>query len=353
MNNSTVVAADILSLLSKIAQGVGALAGVPVAPGMASLLSTLFTAVANQGGAPNLSLAVDQVQGKVATSYSDALNANNTTHEALVTNWSQLSAFAAAKVGTVPTDDDLEQMRSAGEVPYAIWLIQTISPAAWSVVIPQPEVLQPEICDNPVPENYPVGSSSSITTYPVGNNSGCGNAWFGSSCGFFGCSTPAGSAFEFLFGGDCEVGGPPCPDPVNGPFGLNPTDAFLGQNGWNLPCFGSDCPLSAGVALAPGRTHNARAAIQSLLALLRSTVTDQAMQTRLAEPLMASLAALKTGGSTERDFALHALQNFVFEAEAPAHRDFDAKTLIAAAEKIRGQLTDDASPAVVYTRHTM
>jgi hypothetical protein len=75
------------------------------------------------------------------------------------------------------------------------------------------------------------------------------------------------------------------------------------------------------------------------------------MQTRLAEPLEASLAVLKTGGSTERDFALHALQNFVFEAEL--HQDFDGKTLIAAADEIRSQLTDDASPAVVYTRHTM
>jgi hypothetical protein len=318
---------------------------------MASLFSTVFTAVANQGGAPNLSLAVDQVQGKLATAYSEALNANNTTHEALVTNWSQLSAFAAGKVGTVPTDDDLEQMRSAGEVPYAIWLIQTISPAAWWIVIPYPEVLQPENCDNTVPENYPVSSYPNIDTYPVGNNSGCGTAWFGASCGFFGCSTPAGSAFEFVFDGDCKVGGPPCPDPVNGPFGLSSIDAFLSQNGWNLPCFGEDCPLSAGVALAPGRTHNTRAAIESLLGSVRSTVTDQAMQTRLAEPLEASLAVLKTGGSTERDFALHALQNFVFEAEL--HQDFDGKTLIAAAEEIRSQLTDDASPAVVYTRHAM
>ncbi|MFL6353570.1 MAG: FG-GAP repeat domain-containing protein [Bryobacteraceae bacterium] len=116
VSQSSVIAANLFSLLTKIVQGVAAVAGVPSASGIASLLGTIFAEVHGNGQAPNLSIAVGQVKGQLATMYSDALNANNDTHDALVINWPQLQAFAASKVGTVPTDDDLKAMRLAGEL---------------------------------------------------------------------------------------------------------------------------------------------------------------------------------------------------------------------------------------------
>jgi hypothetical protein len=67
---STVIAANLFNLLTKIAQGVATIAGVPEASGMASLLNTIFSEVHGNGGAPNLSIAVGEVKGQLATIYS-------------------------------------------------------------------------------------------------------------------------------------------------------------------------------------------------------------------------------------------------------------------------------------------
>src|SRR5205085_4883992 len=63
VDQSTTIAANLFLLLTKIAQGVAAGAGVPVAPGIASLLVTIFSEVHGKVGAPNLSIAVGAVKG--------------------------------------------------------------------------------------------------------------------------------------------------------------------------------------------------------------------------------------------------------------------------------------------------
>jgi hypothetical protein len=337
-------------LLTKIAQGVAAAAGVPVAPGIASLLVTIFSEVHGNGGAPNLSIAVGQVKGQIATMYTDALNANNDTHDALVINWSQLQAFAASKVGTVPTDDDLKAMRLAGELSYAAWLWETISPAVWHVNIPylNENGRGGPKCDYSVQLDYPPDGP----TYAF-NSGGCGPAWIGVDCGIFSCDSVTEAAVVVPFGGGC----PACRDPVNGPLFLSPVDPFLGQNGWNLPCFDQNDTCTLGLenaAFEARRSSKARDAIKRLLSLVRTTVPDQAAKDSLAQHLEAALAVLKDGRPTQRDFAMRALQNFVLQTKAQASCQRDATntaSLVATAYEIRAQLSDDPPLAVVDTRH--
>jgi hypothetical protein len=353
VNRSTVIAADLFSLLTKIAQGVASAAGVPVAPGVASLLSTIFSEVYGNGGAPNLSVAVGEVKGKLATMYNSALNANNDTHEALVTNWSKLQAFAASKVGTAPNDNDLKQMRLAGELSYAAWLWETISPAVWHVVIPYYDVHKiNNTCEYVEQLDYP----SDGPTYAF-DSGGCGPAWIGVDCGYFSCDSVTEPAVVTPFGGSCP-GGVDCRDPVNGPLLLNRVDLFLGRNGWNLPCFDQNdtCTLTLqNAAFDADRARKARHAINSLLSLVKATVSDQETQISLTEPLEAALAVFKqNGGPTQRDFTMNALQNFALQAQAEARCQLGARntaSLVEAAYDIRGQLTDNPPLAVLYSRH--
>ncbi|MGI8962478.1 MAG: hypothetical protein ACR2IV_22525, partial [Bryobacteraceae bacterium] len=316
VDSSSVITANLFSLLMKIVQGVASAAGVPVAPGIASLLSTIFSEVHGNGGAPNLSIAVGAVKGQIATMYSDALKANNDTHDALVSNWSQLQAFAASKVGHVPTDDDLKAMRLAGELSYAAWLWETISPVVWHVNIPYYDVhTNPNRCEYSIQLDYPADGP----TYGF-NSGGCGPAWIGVDCGVFSCDSVTESPVLVAFGGSCPPG-VDCRDPVNGPLLLSKVDPFLGQNGWNLPCFDQNdtCTLTLeNAAFEAERTSKARSVIKRLLSLVRTTVPDQGTKHSQAGPLEATLAVLKDGRPTQRDFAMQALQNFVFAGQNPS-----------------------------------
>jgi hypothetical protein len=250
VSQSSVIAANLFSLLTKIVQGVATLAGVPEASGIASLLNTIFAEVHGNGGAPNLSIAVGAVKGQLATMYSDSLNANNDTHDALVGNWSQLQAFAASKVGTVPTDDDLKAMRLAGELSYAAWLWETISPAVWNVVIPYYNVhVRNNTCEYVEQLDYPLDGP----TYAF-DSGGCGPAWIGVDCGVFSCDSVTEAAVVVPFGGGC----PACRDPVNGPLFLNSVDLFLGRDGWNLPCFDQNDTCTLGLENAAFEAERTR-----------------------------------------------------------------------------------------------
>ena len=68
--------------------------------------------------------------------YTTALDGNNDTHRQLVTDWSKLNAFASPIVGTAPTDDQQKAMRNAGEMSYAVWLWQALSPTRWHIAVP-------------------------------------------------------------------------------------------------------------------------------------------------------------------------------------------------------------------------
>jgi hypothetical protein len=157
------------------------------------------------------------------------------------------------------------------------------------------------------------------------------------------------------FGGGCEAG-VDCRDPVNGPLFLSQVDPFLGRNGWNLPCFDQNdtCTLTQNAAFESERASGGRDAIKSLLSLVRTTVPDEGTQQSLAEHLEAALAVLKNGGPTQRDFTTDALRDFVLRAKAQASCQLDATntaSLVATAYEIEAQLTDEAPPGVVYTRH--
>jgi hypothetical protein len=252
----------------------------------------------------------------------------------------------------VPTDHDLKAMRLAGELSYAAWLWATISPAVWHVNIPylNENGRGGPKCDYVEQDDYPVDGP----TYPF-NSGGCGPAWIGVDCGVFSCDSVTEAAVLVPFGEACEPG-VDCRDPVNGPLLLNAVDPFLGQNGWNLPCFDQNdtCTLTQNAAFEAERTNKARDAIKRLLSLVRTTVPDKGPQDTLIDPLEATLAVLKDGRPTQRDFAMDALQNFVLRAKAEPNCQLDATntaSLIATAYEIQGQLTDDAPLAVVYTRH--
>jgi hypothetical protein len=256
-------------------------------------------------------------------------------------------------VGTVPTDDDLKAMRLAGELSYAAWLWETISPAVWRVNKPYYNVsINPNSCEYSIQLDYPQDGP----TYGF-NSGGCGPAWIGIDCGIFSCDSVTEPPVLVAFGGTCPSG-VDCRDPVNGPLLLNKVDPFLGQNGWNLPCFDQNntCTLgSQNAAFEAECASKARDAIKRLLSLVRTTVPDQRTQHSLAEHLEAALAVLKDGRPTQRDFTVQALQNFALQAKAQASCQPDATntaSLVATAHEIRRQLTDDAPPAVVYTRHS-
>jgi hypothetical protein len=141
-----------------------------------------------------------------------------------------------------------------------------------------------------------------------------------------------------------------------GPLFLNPVDPFLGQNGWNLPCFDQNdtCTLTQNAGFESERASGGRDAIKSLLSLVGTTVPDQRTEHSLAEPLETALAVLKNGGPTQRDFAVDALQDFVLRAKAEPNCRLNATNtapLIATAYEVQAQLTVDAPLAVVYTRH--
>ncbi len=348
---SSTIAANLFSLLVTIARGVTAAVGVPVAPGIGLLLSTVFSEVHGNGQAPNLSIAVGAVKGQLATMFTHAENANNDVHDALVSNWSQLQAFAASKVGIVPSDPYVVEMRRTGALGYASWLWETISPAVWHINIPYYDVHKiNNTCEYVKQYDYPPDGP----TYAF-NSGGCGPAWIGVDCGYFSCDSVTEAAVVVPFGGSCPPG-VDCRDPVNGPLLLNSNDMFLGQNGWNLPCFGEtyNCTLAQNAAFESERASNARDAIKSLLSLVRTTVPDNGAQHGLTEPLEAALVVLKNGGPTQRDFTVDALQNFVLRAKAEPNCQPDATnsaSLIASAYEIQGHLTDDAPLAAVYTRH--
>ena len=244
VNDSTTVTANLLSLLSRIAASVAQLAGIPGAPAIANLLSIAFAEVANHGNAPNnLQAKLTAVKAQLDTIRKDAYQAAQDHHDALVTDWSQLAAFAANKRNS-PTDPEVDAMIKAGELSYAIWLWQTLSPAAWFIVIPQFTGGRFPQCEGQMDGDYP----NPAISYPVSNLAGCGpdagNAWIGTSCGFLSCDDPSAQAFQVLFG-TCQGEGD-CRDPIKGPLIIDSSgvdDIFLGRNGWNLPCAGRLCPL--------------------------------------------------------------------------------------------------------------
>ncbi|MFL6353569.1 MAG: hypothetical protein ACJ74Z_17195 [Bryobacteraceae bacterium] len=234
---------------------------------------------------------------------------------------------------------------------YAAWLWETISPAVWNINIPylNENGRGGPKCDYSVQLDYPADGP----TYAF-NSGGCGPAWIGVDCGIYSCDSVTEAAVVVPFGGGC----PACRDPVNGPLFLNSVDMFLGQNGWNLPCFGETyaCTLgSENATFEAERASKARDAIKRLLALVRTTVPDQGTQGNLAQHLEAALAVLKDGRPTQRDFATQALQNFILQAKTEPNCQLDPRntaSLVARAYEMRGQVSDDAPPAVVYTRHS-
>ena len=226
--------------LAQLFLGVGLAIGGAVA-GLPPVFSNVFNQVSNyigkHGGFPtDPNLAVGEVKGKLAIMYNTALNGNNDTHDRVVTDWSQLEAFAASIVGTAPTDEQQKAMRTAGEISYAVWLWQTLSQTRWHIVVP---LIRNDLegCYFQMVWGYP----NPAINYPVSNNFGCGPAWIGDKCYDTQCNSPSTEAFDFLFK-QCPPGQSECPDPANGPLEINPADVFLGRNGWSLPCVGT-CPL--------------------------------------------------------------------------------------------------------------
>jgi len=232
---------QVAAALGQLFSGIGIAIGGAVTGGVGPAVSNIFNQVGNyvskHGGFPtDPNMAVAEVNGALAKMYNTALDGNNDTHEQLVTDWSQLQAFAASKVGTAPTDDDIKAMRRAGEIGYAVWLWQTLSTTRWHIVVP---LLRNDLygCYFQMVSGYP----NPAIDYPVSNNYNCGSAWIGDSCGSTQCNPPSQVAFDFLFT-RCP-GETDCRDPVNGPLAINPADVFLGNNGWSLPCVGT-CPLT-------------------------------------------------------------------------------------------------------------
>ncbi|HPW16244.1 MAG TPA: hypothetical protein PLM97_10890 [Nitrospira sp.] len=231
---------QIAANLTQLFLGVGLAIGGSVV-GLPPVFSNVFNQVSNyigkHGGFPSdPNLAVGEVKGKLAIMYNTALNGNNDTHDQLVTDWSQLKAFAAPIVGTAPTDEQQKAMRNAGEMSYAMWLWQTLSPTRWHIVVP---LIRNDLrgCYFQMVGGYP----NPAINYPVSNNFDCGPAWIGDKCYDTQCNSPSTEAFDFLFK-DCPTGQAECPDPANGPLKINPADVFLSRNGWSLPCVGT-CPL--------------------------------------------------------------------------------------------------------------
>ena len=337
----------LVALLAKIVQGVGALTGNPAASGVASLLATAFAELQSEGLAPNLTIQVGKIDGQLEAMYNGTLNAANLTHDALVTNWSQLQAFAQSRVGHVPTDPDIMQIRWAGEVKYAEWIWQTITPAVWTRVVP--EFDGNDGCAPAPPDDYqdpaPLYYVSSVFC----------DAWIGTSGS--GWNSPPRSVVVQAWG-TCPQGQPFCPDPVHGPFGFSPVDPFTNTNGWDLPCTGSNCSALPPALTAERKQEIAEAqgALRSLAALVRTSTSTQGGEENLAGPLEAAAAMLNSeANSTRLDFAAQVLENFVLQIKRLPHWRLDpaAKShLIGAASAIRAQLTEPAPWEVVATRHS-
>ena len=176
VNDSTAVTANLFIVVVRIAASVAQLAGIPDAPAIANLLSIAFAEVAANGNAPNnLQAKLTAVKAQLDTIRTDAYRAAQDHHDALVTDWSQLAAFAPTRAA----DPEVDAMIKAGELSYAIWLWQTLSPAAWFIVIPQFTGGRFPQCEGQMDGGYP----NPAISYPVSNLAGCGpdagNAWIG------------------------------------------------------------------------------------------------------------------------------------------------------------------------------
>jgi hypothetical protein len=352
VDRSQSVNAGLVSLLARIVGALSAVAG-PVGPAVGNLLGTLFSLVQSEGAAPNLQVEVGEIQEHLVQMYTAALNANDATKTALVSNWAQLQAFAQSKVGLVPGGDDLRQMLTASQFQYVSWIWVSIAPAVWTRMTPDSTDGPPD-CLRSVPFDY-TGPTRDLPKGPW-PGSGCGPAWIGMGCGVGWCAPPSALLTEAF--GACQQGQTGCPDPFEGPFGFSSFDAFFSQNGWNLPCFGPGCEfLRSG--LTTGRTQEiaeAVDALRSLAALARTSTSDQGAEENLAGPLEAAAAMLKSDPNpTRQEFAVQALQNFVLQIKTlppwrlePAARHH----LIAAANAIRGRLTGPAPEEIVDTRHS-
>ena len=355
IDTSSTVGAEIADLLLRIIQGVGALSGVPAASGIASLLATMGTALENEGKAPNLTIAIGQIDGQLETMYNAAMDAANTTHAGLVTNWPQLQAFAQSRVGHVPSDDDVIAIRWAGDVQYAEWIWRTITPAVWVRVTPTPEGgIAPGCFNAQLP-----GSGYPAPVWYYNGSGSCGPAWIGMTCGYFsGCYVPPTAALTEAFGKCASTAENRCPDPVNGPFDFPPADVYQSQNGWNLPCTGPDCGILLAGSLGAervGEIAEAQSALRSLATQVRNAVSDAGLQQTLAAPLEAASSVLADGSLTQQDFGIGTLGNFVLQVETLPVWQLDPAQkwrLIATANSIRSQLTGPAPEEVVYTRHS-
>jgi hypothetical protein len=347
VDDSSSVAMGLVALLAKIVQGISALGGNPAASGVASILATVFSELQGGGLAPNLTIQVGKIDGQIATMYNGTLNAANLTHDAMVTNWSQLQAFAQSRVGHAPSDDEVIQIRWAGEVQYAEWIWRTITPAVWTRVAPEFDgnsgcaPAPPDSYQDPAPLYY----LPSVFC----------DAWIG-TIGSGGNAPPPSVVMQAW--GTCPQGQPFCPDPVHGPFGFSAVDPFTNQGGWDLPCTGSNCS-----ALPPALTAErkqeiaeARDAFRSLATLVGTSTSTQGEEDNLADPLEAAALLLKSQvSSTRLEFAACVLQNFVLQIRTVAPWRLDPATrryLIATANAIRGRLTGPAPVEVLLTRHS-
>jgi hypothetical protein len=352
VKKSTSVDAGLGALLSRMAAAVAGITGFPVAAGIGNLLGTIFSQVQSEGAAPNLQVTVGEVQLHLDEMYTAALNANDATKTALVSNWVQLQAFAQSKVGVVPSGTDLTQMLAASQFQYVRWIWQSITPAVWVRVTPEPATGG---CYNLVPNSYLDGGH----TYTYPSSTGCGPAWIGMTCTwFYGCNSPSHAVLISTWG-RCSQGQTSCPDPLTGPFAFDYFDPFLNQNGWDLPCTGPDCGrLSSSTSTTENKQAIAEAldALRSLAVLVPTTTSDQGAEKSLAGPLDAAGATLKSEANPTRlEFAARALQNFVLQVKAlpPGSVDPAQKShLIAAANGIRGQLVGPPPAEVLHTRHS-
>ena len=349
VDQSHTINAGLASLLARIAAGVAGIVGVPVAPGIGNLLGAIFSLIQSEDAPPNLQIKVGEVQQHLTEMYTAALNANDKTKTALVSNWTQLQAFAQSKVGLVPGGDDLRHMLSASQLEYVKWIWVSITPAVWTRVVP--EFDGNNGCLGGQPNDY----VDPAPTYYVA--SAFCNAWIGTACGFGGCSAPAHSVVVQTWG-TCPQGQSSCPDPLRGPFGFSPVDPFTNKGGWDLPCIGDQCGALPPALTAERKQEIGKAqdALRSLAAFVRKSTSTQGGEDNLADPLKAAAAMLKSeANSTRRELAAQVLENFVVQIKRLPNWQIDPAVkshMISAASAIRGQLTESAPWEVVATRHS-
>jgi hypothetical protein len=158
------VAFNIISLVSRVVQGISSIAGQPEISAIAGLFSTAFSAAASFSGQsqnqPNILAKVVDLQDKLNTHFQNAVLANGCLAKYYLKDWALLESIGLPIAqGKYHWDETLDgKMLAVGRQAYELELWQALTPVAWEFAFLNTTCFGWGSCSEPGEvSNYPGG----------------------------------------------------------------------------------------------------------------------------------------------------------------------------------------------------